>query len=227
LQVVNPGEQRRADDDRTDATVVPPLLPDGTPAPPTPVHGSAAPGPPDVIEELLERNRRTAMSHPYWIGPVPTMHVAVVACMDTRVDTYRAFGIEAGEVHLLRNAGGVVTDDVIRSLAISQHALGTRHVMVVHHTDCGLARLEEDSFRSHLAEYAGYRPTWAVQAFKDPHDSVRESMLRLRNSPFLLDTTQVRGFVFDVKSGLLEEVFADRPVHDGGHEAADSVAAGS
>lgn len=167
----------------------------------------------NAIDELLNRNRVAAMSHPYWIGPVPTMHVAMVACMDTRVDTYRAFGIEAGEVHLLRNAGGVVTDDVIRSLAISQHALGTREVMVVHHTDCGLAKLEEDAFRDQLASYAGFRPTWSVQAFKDPHDSVAESLLRLRNSPFLLDTTTIRGFVFDVQSGLLEEVTAVAPQH--------------
>jgi len=103
----------------------------------------------------------------------------------------------------------VVTDDVIRSLAISQHALGTVEVMIVHHTDCGLARLEEDTFREQLAQYAGYRPTWAVQAFKDPHDSVRESLRRVRESPFLIHTHEVRGFIFDVKTGLLEEVYAD------------------
>ena len=164
----------------------------------------------NAIDDLLNRNRIAAMSHPYWIGPIPTLHVAMVACMDTRVDTYRAFGIDAGEVHLIRNAGGVVTDDVIRSLAISQHALGTREVMVVHHTDCGLATLDEDSFRAHLAWFAGFRPTWSVQAFKDPHDSVGESLLRLRNSPFLLDTAAIRGFIFDVESGLLEEVTATR-----------------
>ena len=112
-------------------------------------------------------------------------------------------------MHLLRNAGGVVTDDIIRSLAISQHALGTREMMIVHHTDCGLARLEEDEFRAHLATFAGYRPTWSVQAFKDPHDSVRESLRRVRDSPFLLHTDAVRGFIFDVKTGLLEEVSAD------------------
>ncbi len=161
------------------------------------------------IEQLLGRNRDTAMSHPYWIGPTPTMAVAMVLCMDARVDAHAAFGIQPGEIHLLRNAGGVVTDDVIRSLAISQHALGTLEVMIVHHTDCGLARLEEDTFRAKLASYAGYRPTWAVQAFRDPHDSVRESLRRVRESPFLIHTHEVRGFVFDVKSGLLEEVFAD------------------
>ncbi len=168
-----------------------------------------------AIDELLKRNQSAALSHPYWLGPVPTMHIAVVLCMDARVDTYRAFGLGAGEVHLVRNAGGVVTEDVIRSLAISQHALGTREVMIVHHTDCGLARLEEDAFRDHLAKYAGYRPTWAVQAFKDPHDSVRESILRVETSPFLLHTEAVRGFVFDVKSGLLEEVTVAVPENRG------------
>jgi carbonic anhydrase len=159
-----------------------------------------------AIDVLLERNRAAAMSHPHWIGPVPTMQVAMVVCMDTRIDTYRAFGLDAGEVHLLRNAGGVVTEDMIRSLAISQHALGTREVMIVHHTDCGLAKIQEDSFRDQLAEFAGYRPTWAVQAFRDPHDSVRESLLRVQRSPFLIHTGDVRGFVFDVVTGLLEEV---------------------
>lgn len=162
-----------------------------------------------AIEQLLDRNRSKAIAHPYWVGPTPTMAVALVLCMDARVDAHAAFGLTPGEAHLIRNAGGVVTDDVIRSLAISQHALGTVEVMIVHHTDCGLARLEEDSFRDQLAAYAGYRPTWAVQAFKDPHDSVRESLRRVRESPFLIHTHVVRGFIFDVKSGLLEEVFSD------------------
>jgi carbonic anhydrase len=162
-----------------------------------------------AIEELLQRNRSKAMSHPYWVGPTPSMRVALVLCMDARVDAHAAFGLTPGEAHLIRNAGGVVTDDVIRSLTISQHALGTVEVMIVHHTDCGLARLEEDAFRQQLADFAGYRPTWAVQAFRDPHDSVRESMRRVRQSPFLKHTDGVRGFVFDVASGLMEEVQAD------------------
>ncbi|MTD14527.1 carbonic anhydrase [Nakamurella sp. YIM 132087] len=137
------------------------------------------------------------------------MAIAVVLCMDARIDAHAAFRIEPGEVHLMRNAGGVVTDDMIRSLAISQHALGTREVMIVHHTDCGLARLQEDAFRDQLAEFAGFRPTWAVQAFKDPTESVKESMRRVASSPFLIHTHELRGFVFDVESGLLEEVSAD------------------
>jgi len=162
-----------------------------------------------AIEELLHRNASKAISHPYWVGPTPSMAIAMVLCMDARVDAHAAFGLTPGEAHLIRNAGGVVTDDVIRSLAISQHALGTVEVMIVHHTDCGLARLEEDTFRQQLADFAGYRPTWAVQAFKDPHDSVRESLRRVRQSPFLKHTGGVRGFIFDVESGLLEEVFTD------------------
>jgi carbonic anhydrase len=162
-----------------------------------------------AIDELLERNRGLALSHTQGLGPEPTMHVAVVMCMDARVDAHAAFAITPGETHLLRNAGGVVTDDVIRSLSISQHALGTREIMIMHHTDCGLAKITDDAFRETVSRHAGYRPTWAVQAFKDPHDSVRESLRRVRDSPFLIHTHAVRGFVFDVESGLLEEVFAD------------------
>ena len=177
-----------------------------------------------AIDELLARNLAAAEYHPVGMGPMPTLKIALLMCMDARIDGHGAFRLNLGEVHLLRNAGGVVTEDIVRSLAISQHALGTREVMIVHHTDCGLARLEEDAFRDHLARYAGYRPHWAVQAFKDPHDSVRESLLRVRASPFLLDTTKVRGFVFDVKSGLLEEVTADLPIHDVDHAGSDGVA---
>ena len=162
-----------------------------------------------AIDDLLERNRAMALSHPYWIGPRPTLKVALVMCMDARVDAHAAFAITPGEAHLMRNAGGVISDDVIRSLAVSQHALGTKEIMIVHHTDCGLAVLDEEEFRNTLAEFAGYRPTWSVQAFKDPHDSVRESLRRIRDSRFLKYTDSVRGFVFDVKSGLLEEVFSD------------------
>jgi carbonic anhydrase len=162
-----------------------------------------------AIDDLLARNKAAAEYHPVGMGPMPTLKIALLMCMDARIDGHAAFRLSPGEVHLLRNAGGVVTDDVIRSLSISQHALGTREIMIIHHTDCGLARLEEDVFRAHLATFAGYRPTWAVQAFKDPHDSVRESLRRIRDSPFLLHHDAVRGFIFDVNTGLLEEVFTD------------------
>jgi len=162
-----------------------------------------------AIDELLARNLAAAEYHPVGMGPIPTLQIALVMCMDARIDGHAAFRLNLGEVHLLRNAGGVVTDDIVRSLSISQHALGTREIMIIHHTDCGLARLEEDKFRAHLATFAGYRPTWSVQAFKDPHDSVRESLRRVRDSPFLLHHDAVRGFIFDVNTGLLEEVFVD------------------
>lgn len=167
-----------------------------------------------AIDELLRRNLTAARHHASGLGPEPLLKVAMVLCMDCRVDTHAAFRLAPGEVHLMRNAGGVVTDDVVRSLAISQHALGTREVMIVHHTDCGLARLQEDEFRAHLARFAGYRPVWSVQAFKDPHDSVRESLRRVRDSRFLLHTDVVRGFIFDVESGLMEEVFVTEEPHE-------------
>jgi carbonic anhydrase len=162
-----------------------------------------------AVDILLERNRKQALSHPYWLGPVPTLRIAMVVCMDARVDMHAAFSLTPGEAHLMRNAGGVVTEDIIRSLAISQMALGTREIMIVHHTDCGLAKIDEEEFRAQLAAYAGYRPTWSVQAFSDPHDSVRESLRRVRDSPFLLHRDAVRGFIFDVQSGLLEEIHGD------------------
>jgi carbonic anhydrase len=161
------------------------------------------------IDVLLDRNRGLAMSHPHWLGPVPTMAVAMVLCMDARVDVHAAFAIEPGEVHIIRNAGGVVEDDVIRSLAISQQVLGTREVMLVHHTDCGLAKLHEEEFRDQLAELAGFRPTWAVQAFRDPHESMQESLRRVRSSPFVQYKDGLRGFVFNVETGIVDEVTVD------------------
>ena len=168
-----------------------------------------------AIDEMLERNKTAAVYHPSGLGPSPLKGLAMVLCMDCRVDAHVAFQLNPGEIHLMRNAGGVVSDDVIRSLAISQHALGTREVMIGHHTDCGLAKLQEDDFRAQLARFAGYRPTWSVQAFKDPHDSVRESLRRVRDSPFLHHTDAIRGFIFDVETGLLEEVFVDEAVPTG------------
>jgi len=168
-----------------------------------------------AIDEMLERNKTAAVYHPSGLGPSPLKGLAMVLCMDCRVDAHVAFQLNPGEIHLMRNAGGVVSDDVIRSLAISQHALGTREVMIVHHTDCGLAKLQEDDFRAQLARFAGYRPTWSVQAFKDPHDSVRESLRRVRDSPFLHHTDAIRGFIFDVETGLLEEVFVDEAIPTG------------
>lgn len=135
----------------------------------------------------------------------PVRKVAVVACMDARLDLHAALGLELGDCHTIRNAGGVITDDTIRSLTISQRALETRSVVLIHHTGCGLLGLTED-FRQELAEEVGQRPAWAVESFKDLDQDVRQSIERVRTSPFLLHTDDVRGFVFDVTTGLLREV---------------------
>ncbi|WP_330340587.1 beta-class carbonic anhydrase [Streptomyces sp. NBC_00557] len=135
----------------------------------------------------------------------PVLKVAVVACMDARLDLHKALGLQLGDCHTIRNAGGVVTDDVIRSLTISQRALGTRSVVLIHHTGCGMESITED-FRHDLEMEVGQRPAWAVEAFRDVDQDVRQSMQRVRTSPFLLHTDDVRGFVFDVRTGLLREV---------------------
>ncbi|MFF8590117.1 beta-class carbonic anhydrase [Streptomyces sp. NPDC015220] len=135
----------------------------------------------------------------------PVLQVAVVACMDARLDLHAALGLKLGDCHTIRNAGGVVTDDVIRSLAISQRALGTRRVVLIHHTNCGMESITED-FRHDLEMEVGQRPSWAVEAFKNVDQDVRQSMQRVRTSPFLPHTDDVRGFVFDVKTGRLREV---------------------
>ncbi|MEU1945848.1 beta-class carbonic anhydrase [Streptomyces sp. NPDC059474] len=159
-----------------------------------------------VTDRLVEANRTYAekFTDP-GMDARPVQRVAVVACMDARLDLHEALGLELGDCHTIRNAGGVVTDDIIRSLTISQRALGTRSVVLIHHTGCGLLSLTED-FRHELEEEVGQRPSWAVEAFKDLDADVRQSMQRVRTSPFLVHTDDVRGFVFDVTTGLLREV---------------------
>jgi carbonic anhydrase len=138
-------------------------------------------------------------------GP-PAKGVAVVSCMDARVVPSRILGLEEGDAHIIKNAGGVVTDDVIRSLAVSQHLMGTREVIVIQHTDCGLVRMTDDGFAERLEEAAGQRPEWSLQAFTDLEQSVRDGVERIRTSPFLPNTDSVRGFVYDVATGRLAEV---------------------
>lgn len=140
------------------------------------------------------------------VAKEPRMRLAVVTCMDSRIDLFDLLGLQVGEAHLLRNGGGVVTDDVIRSLTISQRALGTREIMLVHHTDCGMQTLSDDTFKRELEEETGVRPTWAVESFRDPASDVRQSMQRIRRSPFIPERDQLRGFVFDVDTGVLTEV---------------------
>ncbi len=168
--------------------------------------GSATVSQGTVTDRLVDANEQYAHA---FVDPGmdarPVLRVAVVACMDARLDLHAALGLELGDCHTVRNAGGVVTDDVIRSLTISQRALGTRSVVLIHHTNCGLESLTEE-FRHDLEMEVGQRPAWAVEAFRDADQDVRQSMQRVRTSPFLLYTDDVRGFVFDVKTGLLREI---------------------
>jgi carbonic anhydrase len=159
-----------------------------------------------VTDRLVAANGRyaAAFTDP-GMDARPVLRVAVVACMDARLDLHGALGLALGDCHTIRNAGGVVTDDVIRSLAISQRALGTRSVVLIHHTNCGMESITEE-FRHELEMEVGQRPAWAVEAFRDVDQDVRQSMERVRTSPFLPHRDDVRGFVFDVRTGALREV---------------------
>lgn len=159
-----------------------------------------------VTDEYLANNRTYAAT---FSGPLPlppSKHVAVVACMDARLNVYDILGLGEGESHVIRNAGGVVTDDEIRSLTISQRLLGTREIILIHHTDCGMLTFTDDEFKAGIAAEVGIKPPWAAEAFGDPDDDVRQSVKRIKNSPFIPHTDSVRGFVFDVATGLLKEV---------------------
>ena len=135
----------------------------------------------------------------------PSRSVAVVACMDARLDVHRILGLEEGEAHVIRNAGGVVTDDVIRSLTISQRLLGTQEVILIHHTDCGMLTFSDDAVKQQIYKDTGIRPSFALEAFGDLEDDVRQSIARIEASPFV-PRKAVRGFVYDVASGRLNEV---------------------
>ncbi|MEJ8279879.1 beta-class carbonic anhydrase [Pseudonocardia spirodelae] len=159
-----------------------------------------------VTDELLENNARYAES---FSGPLPlppARKLAVVACMDARLDVYRILGLAEGEAHVIRNAGGVVTDDEIRSLAISQRLLGTEEIILIHHTDCGMLTFTDDGFKASVQADTGIKPEWAAEAFADLDDDVRQSIARIRANPFVPRTDAVRGFVFDVATGRLNEV---------------------
>ncbi len=159
-----------------------------------------------VTDELLRNNEAYAAS---FSGPLPlppARHLAVLACMDARLDVYRILGLAEGEAHVIRNAGGVVTDDEIRSLAISQRLLGTREIILIHHTDCGMLTFTDEDFRSQLERETGSKPEWAAETFSDLDENVRESIRRITASPFIPQKDAVRGFVFDVATGRLREV---------------------
>jgi len=159
-----------------------------------------------VTDDYLTNNTTYAAG---FTGPLPlppAKHVAVLACMDARLDVYRALDIAEGEAHVIRNAGGVVTDDAIRSLAISQHLLGTQEIILIHHTDCGMLTFTDDQLADTLESATGQRPTWTAESFTSLHDDVRKSLTRITNSPFIAHKDSVRGFVFDVATGTLTEV---------------------
>ena len=159
-----------------------------------------------VTDDLLANNARYAET---FSGPLPlppAKQVAVLACMDARIDVYRVLGLNEGEAHVIRNAGGVVTDDEIRSLAISQRLLGTKEIVLIHHTDCGMLTFTDEDLLGAIEQDTGVRPTWACETFTDLEDDVRKSIKRITDSPFIPDTSSVRGFVFDVATGKLNEV---------------------
>lgn len=161
----------------------------------------------DTIDQLLENNREFAASLPDQHHDVePQRRLAIVTCMDSRLDVFDALGLEIGEAHILRNAGGVITDDVIRSLAVSQRRLKTREIMLIHHTDCGMLKLTDDGFRAELQDATGTAPSFAIESFTDIDANVRQSVLRVRRSAFLLHTDMVRGFVYDVDKHELREI---------------------
>jgi carbonic anhydrase len=161
-------------------------------------------------DELLTHNAAYAATFEnHSLQVAPTRHLAVVACMDSRMDIFAMLGLGNGEAHIIRNAGGVITDDVIRSLCLSQRLLGTREIILIHHTDCGLQQVSEDEFKAELEAELGIKPWWSLEAFKDPYADVGQSIQRLKQSPFVFHRDQVRGFVFDVADGRLVEVTVD------------------
>jgi len=160
-----------------------------------------------VTDELLENNNAYASSFDKGDLPMPpAKKVAVVACMDARLHVGRALGLEEGDAHVIRNAGGVVTDDAIRSLAISQRLLGTEEIILIHHTDCGMLTFKDDAFKEQIQEETGHKPAWAVEAFSDLDTDVKQSISRIKASPFVPKKDSVRGFVYEVETGKLREV---------------------
>jgi len=160
-----------------------------------------------VIDELLENARSYADTFDKAELPMPPgRRIAIVACMDARLNPYGLLGLEEGDAHVIRNAGGVITDDEIRSLAISQRLLGTSEIILIHHTDCGMLTFTDDGFKASIQEETGLKPAWSPEAFGDLDTDVRQSIARIKASPFIPKKESVRGFVFDVATGKLNEV---------------------
>ncbi len=168
-----------------------------------------------ITDDLLNNNAAYAASFDKGdLSAPPARHVAVVACMDARLDVYRLLGLTEGDAHVIRNAGGVVSDDAIRSLTISQLLLGTREVVIVQHTDCGMMSFRDDDIKDRIEADTGLRPSFALEAFSDLEQNLGQSIARIQASPFIPFKDQVRGFAYDVATGRLNEVAppsADRP----------------
>jgi carbonic anhydrase len=160
-----------------------------------------------VTDELLQNAERYAADFDRGDLPLPPAKgVVVLACMDARLNPYGILGLQEGDAHVIRNAGGVVTDDEIRSLAISQRLLGTKEIILIHHTDCGMLTFTDDGFRRQIQDETGIKPEWAAEAFDDLETDVRQSIARIKSSPFIPNKDNVRGFVYDVATGRLDEV---------------------
>ena len=160
-----------------------------------------------VTDDLLRNNEAYAKSFEKGDLPLPPAKgVAVVACMDARLDVHKILGLEEGDAHVIRNAGGVITDDEIRSLAISQRLLGTREVILIHHTDCGMLTFTDDELKQQIHEDVGIKPHFPMESFSDLEEDVRQSVARIQASPFVPNKDAVRGFVYEVETGRLREV---------------------
>jgi carbonic anhydrase len=160
-----------------------------------------------ATDDLLANNSAYVASFDKGDLPLPPgKKVAVVACMDARLNVYGALGLQEGDAHVIRNAGGVVTDDEIRSLAISQRLLGTEEIILIHHTDCGMLTFTDDAFKAAIQHETGIKPGWAAESFSDPEADVRQSISRIKASPFIPHKESIRGFVYDVGTGRLREV---------------------
>jgi carbonic anhydrase len=160
-----------------------------------------------VTEELLRNNAIYAESFEKGDLPLPPARgVAVVACMDARLDVHKILGLEEGDAHVIRNAGGVITDDEVRSLTISQRLLGTREVILIHHTDCGMLTFSDDELKAQIHEEVGLKPHFSMESFSDLEEDVRQSVARIQASPFIPHKESVRGFIYEVETGRLREV---------------------
>ena len=158
-------------------------------------------------DELLARNAAYADAFDdHDLAVAPRRQLAIVACMDSRMAIFGILGLEHGDAHVIRNAGGVITDDVIRSLCVSQRALGTREIILLHHTNCGLQNVSDDEFKAQLEGETGIKPWWSLESFVDPYTDVAQSMRRLELSPFIAHKEHIRGFVYEVETGLVHEV---------------------